>query len=133
MRRFGLLGVAHGVEQLELEPFRVETVEKEDVACAVTEPVATSLRNTRLYYAARLVPKHAHSVQQRFALMRTQMQLIYYPMWRLVYEHDGEELEAAIDGVRGHVVRAAVVRRERDHLVDWLAAAGGVGFLTRNE
>lgn len=124
-RGIGLLGVAHRLEGIAMQPFSHEAVGPDTTVCAVMHPASTALRRARIGHAQRLLPRRARQVRQRVSLVRVRLQLVYYPVWRI----SGGSHVAYVDGARGTVLRASADRVRGRSGTPWLAAAAASGFV----
>ncbi len=129
IRGFGLVGVASQVETLPLKPLLVERLPDDQRVCLPVRTAEAAVRAARLSCSASMLPRRAARVRQRIQLIRTQLRLIYYPVWRLTYSSGGAHFDVTIDGVRGKVLRGSYPQRVRAGLGGWLAAAGLMGLL----
>jgi hypothetical protein len=127
-RQLGLLGIAHRAQQMRMRPFTPDET-GEDAVAVVLRGAASARRQARDTHIAKLCPRNARGLVQRFALLRCTSRLLYYPIWKFRYVSAGRHHGAVMDGMSGELLEGSYPHVLRRTDQGWFVAATASAFL----
>jgi hypothetical protein len=127
-RQLGLLGIAHRAQQMRMRPFAPDDAGADTVAVAL-RGAAAARRQARDAHIAKLCPRNARGLVQRFALLRCTSRLLYYPIWKFRYVAGGRHYGAVMDGMSGDLLEGSYPKLLQRADQGWFVAATVSAFL----
>jgi hypothetical protein len=100
---FGVESVVISKEQLE--PFDSDLLHAEAMVFEPSESRTEAIGEASDHFISRGRSQRSMSSRyfERFHLLRTQLSLVYYPLWVARYEYRGRNYQVVVDGVKGQV------------------------------
>jgi hypothetical protein len=101
---FGVHRVA--VHQQDLEPVDLDRLYTEAMVFEPTESRTEALAEAERHFRHRCSVKSKLDVTyfERLHLLRTQLSLVYYPLWVVRYEYHSRSYQVVVDGAKGQVL-----------------------------
>ena len=94
------------ISKKDLQPFDPEQLHAEAMVFEPSESRTDALAQAREYFVHRGRGKKKLKTKsfEKFHLLRSQLSLVYYPLWVARYEYRKRNYQVVVDGVRGRVL-----------------------------